>query len=616
VRATRTILCSLGAGLALAPGSAQAGFSSGPKCGESNFECTRVNVPLDRAGAIPGKIPLYVERTPGGGKEAVFALAGGPGQGNSTVTDSFNRDLPLPRDHYLVVFDQRGTGKSGALDCPELERETKRPLDVRAAACAERLGPKRALFTTRDSVEDLEAVRKRVGDDRITLHGVSYGTKVAVAYALRYPQHVDRLILDSVVPPEGQSPFDIDTFAAMPRVLSEVCRGECAGVTNDLPADVAQLAKRLAAAPLRGPFVDRRGRRRTVSITARDLYGLLRAGDLLAGARAEYPGAIRSAVDGDPAPLLRLEHRFDHLPDLPVPPDAVQLLSFSLFTATLCEEAPLPWERTAPFDDRLRQAREQAAAIPDSSFAPFDRETMLALDANSLLLQCLRWPAAADPPVLATGPLPDVPVLVLEGQEDLRTPLEAGQRVAARFPHASVVAVPKAGHAVLGQPRAKCAGLVVKRFFAGRPLGEPCAGARRGARVSLPLPAELSAVGPAPGTSGRPGRTLAATVLTLADLYREQREIAILLDRPRGGGLRGGRWSASGRGLRLVRFSLVPGVTVSGRIGDGRHPMGTLKVSGAAASPGTLTLKRDGTLSGRLAGRRVRARFKPPGANG
>ncbi|MEA2466490.1 MAG: hypothetical protein QOJ57_616, partial [Thermoleophilaceae bacterium] len=263
MKSGRVLLCALVSCLAgAAPASAADGFSSGSKCGSSNFECTRVNVPLDRSGAIPGTIPLYVERT-GAKGQAVFALAGGPGQGNSTVTESFNRDLPLPKDHYMVVFDQRGTGKSKALNCPELERETKRPIDVRAQDCAKRLGPRRALYTTKDSVEDLEAVRQRIGDEKITLYGVSYGTKVAVAYALKYPEHVDRLLLDSVVEPEGQSPFDLTSYAAMPRVLREVCRGECTGITADLAADVQELARRLRAQPLKGPFIDRNGRRRT-----------------------------------------------------------------------------------------------------------------------------------------------------------------------------------------------------------------------------------------------------------------------------------------------------------------------------------------------------------------
>ena len=360
---------------------------------------------------------------------------------------------------------------------------------------------------------------------------------------------------------------------------------------------MARLAQRLPAAPLRGPFVDRRGRRRTVSITARDLYGLLRAGDLLAGARAEYPGAIRSAVDGDPAPLLRLEHRFDQLPDMPVPPDAAQTLSFSLFTATLCEEAPLPWDRTAPTDDRLKQARDQAAAIDDSAFLPFDRETALALEPTAC---CSSACAGRRPPTApALGPRPAArrARARARGRGGPAHAARGRAQVAARFPQASVVAVPKAGHAVLGQPGAKCAQTVVKRWFAGRPLGDkPCANAHRPARVQALLPATLAAVAP---YNGVPGRTLAATLLTLTDLYRERREIAILLDHPRGGGLRSGRWSAHASRLRLERFSLVPGVAVSGVVGDGRHPTGKVTVSGAAALAGTLTLARDGRSDGR-----------------
>ena len=612
--------------LALLGGAPAEAAKFGSKCGGSNFECTRVNVPLDRSGAISGEIPLYVERSPGGGREAVFALAGGPGQGNSTITESFNRDLSaaLTGGRYLVVFDQRGTGRSEALDCPELERESRRPLDVRAAACADRLGPKRALYTTRESVEDLEAVRKEVGDERITLYGVSYGTKVAEAYALRYPEHVERLVLDSVVEPEGQAAFDVDTFRALPRVLREVCRGECARVTPDLAAGVATLAERLRAEPLRGPWVGRGGRRRTVSLSARDLYLMLRSGDLNASTRAEYPGAIRSAVEGDPAPLLRMEHRFDGLggsdDDEDPPEEAVRSLSFSLFTTTLCEEAPLPWDRSVTDPaERLRQARARAAAVPDEAFLPFDRDTALELDGNNLIFQCLRWPAAAAAPELGAGPLPDVPVLVLEGEEDLRTPLEVGRRVADRFAHATVVAVPKTAHAVVGSPGAGCVETALRRFFADRAVGTPCAGAkRRGARVLPKLPARLADVRPARGVAGTArARTLAATELTLRDMYGEYYNGAFLLSHVRGGGLRGGSFSERPGGLRMRSLTLVPGVAVSGYVVGLAEPRGRLRVTGSGgAVSGTLTLRRSGLLSGRLGGRRVQVRFGPPRAFG
>ena len=612
-RRAAAIRAVLAAAIVVLAPPAPASAASAPfrACADTNFECTRVSVPLDRSGRVRGGVSLYVERARRRGRGAVFALAGGPGQGATSLTENFHSDLfSVLGGRDLIVFDQRGTGRSGALNCPELEltRPSARPLDQRVESCAARLGPQRAFYTTRDSVEDIEAVRRRVGAARITLYGVSYGTKVALAYAARYPRRVERLLLDSVVELEGQNPFDLDTFRAMPRVLDEICRGECAGVTRSLSSDVATLVDRMRSTPLRGPFVDRQGRRRTVEITRRQLYDRIRSGDFDPDARAEYPSAIRSALDGDPAPLLRLEHRYDGLePDEPIEPQ-VQSLSFTLHTATLCEEAPLPWERTAPPAERMRQARERAEAIPDSAFEPFDRETSLASE-DDILHGCVRWPTTPEPPALASGPLPDVPVLILEGAEDLRTPVEAGARLATRFRRAKLATVPKTAHSVLGRG-APCAEVLLRRFFSDSPLGAPCRGARRAKRVEPLAPARLEQVRPARGSTGLPGRTLAAVLLTIGDLYSEYDQIAFLLPRPAGGGLRGGRfWERSGA-IRLERFSFVPGVHLTGRLSSSGRGAGALTVGGAGAAPGSLSIDREGTLSGRLGGQRVRARLR------
>jgi pimeloyl-ACP methyl ester carboxylesterase len=599
--------------LALAPATAHAQGGFGTKNCSGPLECTRVEVPLDRSGAVPGTVPLYVERTPEGGSEPIFALAGGPGQGATELSLDFTRNLgPILEDgRYLVVMDQRGTGRSGVIDCKPMQRQFNRPVDRRAEQCGEQLGERSHLYATRDSVEDIEAVRRRVGAERITLFGVSYGTKVAVAYALKYPEHVDRLILDSVVAPEGQDPFDRDSFAALPRILAELCRDECDDVTGDLAADLATLGDQLEAAPLRGRFVTRSGKARTVTVSARRLYRLVRGGDVDPSVRAEYPAAIRSAVEGDPAPLLRQVHRFDYIKPwkAPVPREALRQQSLGLFTATLCEETPLPWERTAPpGEERLRQARERAEALPDSAFEPFHRGVALARDNDSALFQCSRWPAEAQEPTLAgiDQPYPDVPVLVIQGLEDIRTPLEIGQRVAARFQRATVLEVPKAGHgATADEPG--CVGKALRRFVGGRAIGTPCAKAQRAAVVVAKLPGDLADVAPAPGTSGKPGRTLAATVLTIADAQRETQRHGD----PRGGGLRGGTYALARDGrVRLDDLSLVPGVTVSGRLARfDRLPAGTVRVDGPAAAAGTLTLERDGTVRGRLGGRAVGGEF-------
>ena len=58
---------------------------------------------------------------------------------------------------------------------------------------------------------------------RLTLYGVSYGTKVAMVYAALYPDRVERLVLDSVVDPLGPDPSTSTLFAAVPRVMRDVC---------------------------------------------------------------------------------------------------------------------------------------------------------------------------------------------------------------------------------------------------------------------------------------------------------------------------------------------------------------------------------------------------------
>ena len=180
-------------------------------------------------------VSLYVERQralrpPASG--VTLLLAGGPGQPatgayNDRSDDPYGEFRKLTPRNDVVAFDGRGTGRSGLLRCPELERANLIDAGTAAAACAQRLGPKRGFYRTSDSVDDIEAVRAALGVDKLTLIGVSYGTFVAQAYAARYPTHVERVLLDSVLDVSGWDPFYLDIFGAVPRVLEAVCRQTC-----------------------------------------------------------------------------------------------------------------------------------------------------------------------------------------------------------------------------------------------------------------------------------------------------------------------------------------------------------------------------------------------------
>src|SRR5215208_5519316 len=161
-------------------------------CGPSARQCTRMALPLDRSGAVPGTVVLEVQRARATTPTAapVFLLAGGPGQSatrayeRATIRKLLGREA-LRRD--VVVIDQRGTGSSGALNCPTLQQAGSLSLADAAARCAALLGPARPFFTTADSVADIEAVRIALGYDRIALLAVSYGTVVAEQYARAHP---------------------------------------------------------------------------------------------------------------------------------------------------------------------------------------------------------------------------------------------------------------------------------------------------------------------------------------------------------------------------------------------------------------------------------------------
>jgi pimeloyl-ACP methyl ester carboxylesterase len=611
-------LAALGACLAAAP-AAHAGLRF-ERCGGYGYSCARMAVPLDWSGAVPGRVSLRVQRIrsrlrPSRG--AVFVLAGGPGQ---SATATFSRDgvgllFPAYRSRDVYVLDQRGTGLSGALRCRELQRADLLDAGTAAGRCAGRLGARRGLYTTADSVADLEALRSALGVERVALFGTSYGTKVALAYALSHPGSVERLALDSVVAADGPDPFYRDTLAAVPRVLRALCGTRCRSFTRDPVADLEELVGRMRAAPLHGSRVDASGRRRRAHASRSDLLGILLGGDFDPRLRAAFPGAVRAALRGDPAPLLRLRRQAFMVVGSAPP---VRVFSAGLYAAATCEETALPWNRAAPPDpaERRRQADAALAGTPDSALLPFDRATVLHSDVLAL---CGRWPVASAAPVLGPGPLPDVPVLLLAGEDDLRTPVEEAQRLAASFPRASLVVAPATGHSALGSDRSRCARRAFDRFFRGGPVPTRCPAVRQPS-PQPPPPLWLAAVDPVRGVPGPRGRALAAVGLTLRDVLEHlEPDLAFDLRRPlaaRGGGLRAGSYRLGlGGTLILRRLAYVPGVRLSGRVrrAGERRQRGLIRLTGRGTPDGRLAL-RGNRLRGTLGGRRVRARLALTGA--
>ena len=106
----------------------------------------------------------------------------------------------------------------------------------------------------------MEAIRAELAVDKLTLFGISYGTELAMAYARAYPQHVERLILDSVVDYDDPDPFFTVGFRAMGPSLKSLCPLRCRYLTPDPGAELGQLVAKLRTQPMRALTYDASGR--------------------------------------------------------------------------------------------------------------------------------------------------------------------------------------------------------------------------------------------------------------------------------------------------------------------------------------------------------------------
>jgi pimeloyl-ACP methyl ester carboxylesterase len=621
--------------LLLAPGASApaAPLEFDPCHGTPDYECAALDVPLDPVGGSPGGLRLHVRRLveTREAEEVLVALAGGPGQSSTRFIEDFADVLAEGLENrQLVVLDQRGTGDSGALECRALERAPAAgPVEAlvpRVGRCGEQLGERRRFFTTTEVVEDLEALRSGLEVERISIFGISYGSYVAQRYARRHPTRVDRLVLDSPVSQDQGGPFDLSSYEAVARVLRGLCSsGRCRTVTPGPVADLRSLVRRLARRPLRARVFDSGGRARTLSLTSQaELFDLLVSSDFSQVLRAAFPAAMRSAVRGDGAPLMRLlaldrgsadPREFDEQNEDP------REFSNALFFATTCQEKPLPWGGPdAPLAERAARRAAALAGLPADVFAPFGRG---AADSSQLgTALCERWPPTAVAPVPDPGPI-DAPALILSGLADLRTPTAEARRTATLISDPSLVAVPGAPHSLVSS-RLRCVATALTRFFTDSAVGNPCAGAVPRRLNSAPAPLAPRRLGDIRSgrLRGAGARVVAAALATLRDGARVA-AMQGLIDRPFAfGGLRAGAicvrpGAADASGRRSLVMALdgaayVPGIELSGRAVVRGTSLVRMHLSAAGRARGSMRL-RGTRVGGRLAGRAVAVRVRAGG---
>ena len=112
---------------------------------------------------------IYVEESGNPNGQPIIFLHGGPGGGCGAKQRRF-----FDPNHYrIILFDQRGCGKSTPLG------ETKEN-------------------TTEDLVSDIETIRKHLNIKKWILFGGSWGSSLALAYGIKFPEYLIGLILRGV----------------------------------------------------------------------------------------------------------------------------------------------------------------------------------------------------------------------------------------------------------------------------------------------------------------------------------------------------------------------------------------------------------------------------------
>lgn len=607
---TALALAVLMLAVAATPAAAQGG-----RCPDG-FDCSTLTVPLDRSAAVPGTIGLQVARhraSAGPGKPALIELAGGPAQAAVPFAADAAQQFAVALDRYqLVMFDQRGTGGSGALSCPTLQRigefddldSTQRA----TAACGAVLGPRAGAYATAASVADIEAVRRAVGAPTVALIGTSYGTHVIQRYLLAHPDRVDRIVLNSTMAPGGSDGFGLETLGAANRVLDDLQQGASRAM--------GQLVERVARRPIRGTYYDDRGRRRRTTMRdASALYNLLVAGDENPLARIHLPAAIKAALDGDTAPLARLTGG-----DAGESTPPIEAQSSGLYAATSCADIRHPWAPASAPATRRPAYDAAIAGLEPARLAPFDRTVVRDTAPSG---SCLGWPPIATQPDTIPGAYPRVPALILAGLADMRTPVENARAVAGLLGGAALVPVAGTGHDVIDADQTGCAKEALSRFFGGRDVGNPCEGKSNTLSNPAPdYPRRLADVKPVDDSvRGRRGRILSAALMTATDAQTagvsaiQQSQGAPV----RTGGLRGGTLRTSpgpgGRGIRfsLRRYEYLRRLAVSGAITVAEQQRGTLRLSGMARGRLRVAGRR---IRGTIDGRRVALTLSPSPTEG
>jgi pimeloyl-ACP methyl ester carboxylesterase len=380
--------------------------------------------------------------------DPIFGLAGGPGEAAASAAQQLATE-PGRATRDFVLVDARGTGKSNGLLCPIPDdaplQEFLPTLNLSILqACRPELEKRADLryYLTSYAMDDLDDLRAALGYDEINLDAGSYGTRAALVYIRQHGDHVRSATLWASTALTQPMPlkFASDTQRALRNVFRD-CHAEasCKAAFPTLEADYDRTVERIESAPLRVTVKDpRNGRPAEIDLDADAFAEALRGMVYLPEAMRSIPLVLHKAASGDYTAFadFQLGRNFQ----------LNREIADGLYFSITCTE------------DIDRIDAQQIVANGRGTFLKEHR-------ARPHIEGCKGWPRGKLPAGFGEEVKSDVPVLIINGDNDPATPPDTGKTAASRLTNARVVVVPQGGHAIQGLIGEDCVKGIAARFL-------------------------------------------------------------------------------------------------------------------------------------------------------
>lgn len=392
----------------------------------------------------------------------IVYLAGGPGGSGIDAAKGPRHPLfaALRQVADVIALDQRGVGMSAHIlmlcreswlhpvDHPGDRDEMIALARQHSRACADFLARNQidaASYNTEESADDLDDLRRALGAPRISLLGVSYGTSLALTAVRRHPGTIDRAVLAGVEGPgrELRRPNEIQALLAE---IDRLVREDPAARAQvpDFLGLVRSVLDRLGRQPETVEVLDRLSGRK-VSVAAGRFDLQMMTAQALASSEGirSLPAEYLKMSQGDFSSLAEFVYR-----------RRKGWLGQSMPYLVRCSMGAPP--------ERMAEILAE------------EKETLLGRAADFPYPEiCAGWGLPAPSPESWAPVRSEIPVLLLSGTLDGRTPPANATEVARNLPNAVQILIEGAGHGddlLLSSPEIQAA--IVEFLRGGRPKVE------------------------------------------------------------------------------------------------------------------------------------------------